>query len=284
MAERRMFAKTIIDSDAFLDMPLSSQALYFHLSMRADDDGFLNNSQKIIRMVNASKTDYELLLAKNFIIPFENGICVIKHWRIHNYIRSDRYKPTVYQEELNALTMKDNKAYQIREDIPFIGECDSKNIDGIPMVSNEVVQTDTQDRLGKDRLGKDRIDINSAADCSKEQQNIYKEVINYLNFKANKNYKYTTKSTQKFISSRQKDGYVIEDFKKVIDNKCRDWLSNSDMNKYLRPVTLFGTKFESYLNEKVIVQTVKNKNKNGFNNFEGRQYDYDDLEKKLLGY
>ena len=99
MAERRMFAKTIIDSDAFLEMPMSAQALYFHLGMRADDDGFINNPKKIQRMVGASEDDLKLLMAKNFIIPFESGVVVIKHWKIHNYIQADRYKPTVYQEE-----------------------------------------------------------------------------------------------------------------------------------------------------------------------------------------
>ena len=111
MAERRMFAKTIIDSDAFLDMPLSAQALYFHLSMRADDDGFINNPKKIQRMVGASDDDCKLLLMKRFIIAFESGVVVIKHWKIHNYIQKDRYKPTVYQEEKSLLIEKDNKVY-----------------------------------------------------------------------------------------------------------------------------------------------------------------------------
>ena len=84
MAERRMFAKTIIDSDAFLDMSLTTQALYFHLSMRADDDGFLNNPQKIMRMVGCNKNDFDVLIAKNFIITFDTGVIVIKHWKIHN--------------------------------------------------------------------------------------------------------------------------------------------------------------------------------------------------------
>ena len=88
MAERRMFSKTIIDSDAFLDMPLSTQSLYFHLSMRADDDGFINNPKKIQRMIGCADDDLKLLIAKNFIIPFESGIVVIKHWKIHNYIRN----------------------------------------------------------------------------------------------------------------------------------------------------------------------------------------------------
>ena len=140
MAERRMFAKTIIDSDAFLDMPMSTQALYFHLSMRADDDGFINNPKRIQRMIGASDDDLKLLIAKSFIITFESGVVVIKHWKIHNYIQSDRYKPTVYAEEKSLLDVKKNKAYTLND------EC----------IQNVYI-TDTQDRLGKDRLGKDRL-------------------------------------------------------------------------------------------------------------------------------
>ena len=114
-----MFAKTIIDSDAFLDMPLSSQALYFHLSMRADDDGFINNPKKIQRMIGASDDDLKLLIAKRFIIPFDSGIVVIKHWKIHNYIQRDRYKETVYKDEKARLTLKDNNAYTL-SDTPCI--------------------------------------------------------------------------------------------------------------------------------------------------------------------
>lgn len=113
MAERRMFAKQIIDSDSFLDMPLSTQALYFHLSMRADDDGFLNNAKKIQRTVGANDDDIKILLSKNFIIPFENGVCVVKHWLIHNYIQKDRYKETIYTEEKNKLSIKNNRVYKL---------------------------------------------------------------------------------------------------------------------------------------------------------------------------
>ena len=125
MAERRMFAKTIIDSDAFLDMPLSTQSLYFHLSMRGDDDGFINNPKKIQRMIGASDDDLKLLIAKNFIIPFESGIVVIKHWKIHNYIRGDRKKQTVYPEEMSLLKTKENGAYALIETIPAIKENNS---------------------------------------------------------------------------------------------------------------------------------------------------------------
>lgn len=148
MAERRMFAKTIIDSDAFLDMPLSTQALYFHLSMRADDDGFINNPKKIQRMVGAADDDLKVLIAKNFIIPFESGIVVIKHWRIHNYLRNDRYTETVYQEEKAQLQLKDNKAYTLAARYPV----------GIPSGIPNGYQMDTQDSIGKDSLDKDSID------------------------------------------------------------------------------------------------------------------------------
>jgi len=111
MAEKRMFTQKIIDSDAFLDMPLSAQALYFHLNMRADDDGFVNNPKRITKLVNASEDDLKILLIKRFIIGFASGVIVIKHWRMHNTLKSDRYKPTQYQEELAMLGIKQNKAY-----------------------------------------------------------------------------------------------------------------------------------------------------------------------------
>ena len=116
MAERRMFAKKITESDAFLDMPSSTQMLYFHLSMNADDDGFVNNPKKIQRMCGASDDDFKLLVAKSFVILFESGVIVIKHWKMHNYIQSDRYKPTDYIEEKSMLGLKQNKAYTLDEE------------------------------------------------------------------------------------------------------------------------------------------------------------------------
>lgn len=140
-----MFAKTIIDSDAFLDMPLSTQSLYFHLSMRADDEGFINNPKKIQRMIGASDDDLKLLIAKSFIIPFESGIVVIKHWKIHNYIRGDRIHLTKYIEEKALLKEKENGAYTITADIC---QTSDRHVDG---------NLDTEVRLGKVSIGKDSI-------------------------------------------------------------------------------------------------------------------------------
>ena len=140
MAARRMFAKTIIDSDAFIEMPLSAQALYFHLAMRADDDGFINNHKNIQRMVGASDDDLKLLIANNFIITFESGIVVIKHWKVHNYIQSDRYKPTRYVEEKALLEIQKTNEYVLN--IPEENDLDTKCI-------HNVSSLDTQVRLGK---------------------------------------------------------------------------------------------------------------------------------------
>lgn len=158
MAEKRMFSKTIIDSDAFLDMPLSSQALYFHLSMRADDDGFVNNPKKIQRLTGCGDDDLKLLMAKKFLIPFESGIVVIKHWRIHNYIRGDRYKETNYIEEKSMLGIEKNKAYSLlveNEDCtPLISLSQNGMSNGIPTGD----KLDTQNRLDKNRLEENSID------------------------------------------------------------------------------------------------------------------------------
>lgn len=111
MAEKRMFTKKITQSDAFLDMPLSAQCLYFHLNMEADDDGFVNSPRKIQRLIGAKDDDLKLLIAKSFILVFETGVIVIKHWRMHNTIRQDRYHPTDYQEEFQQLDLKENNSY-----------------------------------------------------------------------------------------------------------------------------------------------------------------------------
>lgn len=112
MAEKRMFTKQVTDTDAFQEMPLSTQALYFHLNMHADDDGFVKNPKKITRMIGAAEDDLRLLIAKRFVIAFDaSGILVIKHWRMHNTLRADRYHPTEYVEEFRMLGLKSNKSY-----------------------------------------------------------------------------------------------------------------------------------------------------------------------------
>lgn len=207
MAERRMFAKTIIDSDMFLDMPLSSQALYFHLSMRADDDGFISNPKRIQRMVSCSDDDLKLLVAKNFIIPFESGVVVIKHWKIHNYIKKDRYKETIYRDEKGMLTTTQNNIYEI--DISNGYQVDTECI-------QNGHQVDTQDRLGKDSIVEDRLEIeNTTSKVAPVQPQTILDMFNEIC----KSYPRATKlseSRRKAIKARLKM-YSIDDFKQLFE-------------------------------------------------------------------
>lgn len=231
MAERRMFAKTIIDSDAFLDMPLTTQALYFHLSMRADDEGFINNPKKIMRMIGASDDELRLLVAKSFIIPFESGVCVIKHWKIHNYLRNDRFKPTVYSEEKAQLVVKDNKAYS-KAQLPAASGIPLGIPPGIPTANHR----DTQDRLGKDSIGKVSIGEGSIGECEGEENQDqeppdderpapspsyvpYEQVKGLYNQICTSLPRCTAMSDarRKAIKARFSSGYTLDDFKRLFE-------------------------------------------------------------------
>lgn len=113
LAQKRMFTMKIVDSDAFLEMPLSTQCLYFHLNMRADDDGFIGNPKRIMKITGASEDDLRLLIAKRFVLTFEDGVIVIKHWRMHNTLSRDRYAETSYTDEKKMLLLKDNGSYSL---------------------------------------------------------------------------------------------------------------------------------------------------------------------------
>lgn len=237
MAERRMFTKKVTDDDNFMSLSSSAQALYLHLSMSADDDGFCNQVSISMFKAHASVQDLQALLEKRYIYQFDNGVIVIKHWRMANALRKDRYTPTAFKEELAKLDVKENGAYTW---LP----------DGCQVVAERL----PQDRIGKDRLDKD----------SKDKE-IASTVVDYLNQKVGAKYKASSKKTQSLIHARMKEGFTLDDFKTVIDKKCAAWLGN-DMAKYLRPETLFGTKFEGYLNEK----TGKAANANGNDNITNR--------------
>lgn len=154
MANKRMFTMKIVDSDAFLDMPLSTQCLYFHLNMRADDDGFIDNPKKIMRVIGAKEDDLRLLITKRFVLTFDNGVIVIKHWRMHNTIGKTRYTETQYTEYKNQLLLKSNKAYSLTEGQPIddtqtagnflpeiVHENDGEHLENIWRTNEEQVET-----------------------------------------------------------------------------------------------------------------------------------------------
>lgn len=144
MAQRRMFSRKITDTDKFIEMPATTQNLYFHLNMNADDEGFVDRVSIIQRMIGASGDDLKLLIAKGFIIPFESGVVVIRHWRIHNYIQADRFQATIYQNEKSQIEYDDTK---------------TANIKPLEQCVQDVYKLDTQVRLGKDSLDKDRLEL-----------------------------------------------------------------------------------------------------------------------------
>lgn len=194
MAERRMFAKTIVLSDAFLDMPLSARALYMTLGMVADDDGFVNNPKSIMRQCGASVDDINILLAKRFILAFDSGVIVIKHWRINNYLRSDRYQETKYIEEKSQLVVEENGSYTV----------------GIPGGIPTGIPSSGTPSIGKDRIGKDSIDIESKSakrfvPPTLDEVSAYcKERNNHIN-------------PAKFIAFYESKGWMVG------KNKMKDW-------------------------------------------------------------
>ena len=233
MAEKRMFTQKIIDSDAFLDMPLSSQALYFHLNMRADDDGFINNPKRIQRTIGASDDDLKLLLAKRFVIGFESGVIVIKHWRMHNTLRKDRYNPTQYQDELARLEVKGNNAYTERiEEVPAMPQ--------LPVATtwqpngNHVA---TQYSIDKNSIDKFSIDKGSerivdATPSIQEIIDLYHSIC-----KSFPKIRSLSEARKKAIKARL-NTYTLEDFRTVFENaenssflkgkNDRNWTANFD--------------------------------------------------------
>jgi hypothetical protein len=203
-----MFAKTIIDSDEFLDMPLSTQTLYFHLSMRADDDGFINNPKKIMRMIGANQNEMDLLLFKRFILKFNSGVIVIKHWKLHNYIQKDRYKETVYLEEKALLNLKDNNVYTMDTECVQIGDTGKVSIE----------------------LGKSKSKDNKEGNKSPSRKKFVKPMIDELKeYCEEKNY---TVDCEAFLLHYESNGWLVG------KNKMKSWkasLGTWNKNSFNKP-------------------------------------------------
>ena len=206
MAEKRMFSKSIIDSDSFLEMPATSQLLYFHLSMRADDDGFINKPKSIMRMVGCKDDDIKVLFAKKYVIPFESGIVVIKHWRINNYIRQDTYHKTNYTDEMAMLELDENNAYRL-------------SVTESLRISDE---NTTQISIDKNRLDKNRLDKG----VSRFTPPTYEEVKEYCDERNN------GIDPQRFIDFYESKGWLVGKTKMKDWKACvRTWEARSDSNK-----------------------------------------------------
>ena len=274
-----MFSKTIIDSDDFLNMPLSTQCLYFHLAMRADDEGFLNNPKKIQRMISATEDDFRVLIGKRYVIPFESGIVVIRHWKIHNYIRSDRFKNTIYQDEAEQLTTDRSGAY-------VLADVDGDTKKDTPPQSDNTLTTTclpsdyqvTTACLPNGDTGKDRLNsivedkLNARARASADQiakefslsdpvRDAFDRYLSYLSEIGKPAGIETARAILKKLNGlARSEAEAVE----ILDNAIRkQWKDIYHIDK--------GAK--------------QKKNAVGsFGNYEQRDFDYSELEKKMRGY
>lgn len=226
-----MFAKSVVETDSFLDMPLSSQCLYFHLSMNADDDGFVSNPKTIKRSIGAADDDVKILASKGYIIPFESGIVVITHWKKSNQIPKDRYKPTDYSYEISLLKISKNKIYEIAGIQP-VSKLDTTCI-------QPVSKLDTQYSIGK--LSTDKLSVEGEETKRKRfTPPTLSEVQAYCNERNN------NVDAETFVNFYQsKDWYVgknkMKDWKAAVrtwesksrqENKQQESESDSDLDKY----------------------------------------------------
>lgn len=264
MAEKRMFAKSIVLSDVFLDMPPSARCLYFTLGMLADDEGFIGNVKSIMRQCNASQDDLAILLQKRYILGFETGVIVIKHWKLNNYLQNDRIKPTTYQEELKQLTLDEKKAYTERNKGMY-PNCiqnvyiDKNSIEEISIDKNNNMSVSppvipSENNLEETNTGNESHKENSVSTMEVECQ----KILDYLSQQVNapRGYK-LNHSRKRTMKARFDEGYKVDDFYIVINNKVVQWLNDSKMKQYLTPETLFApSHFDKYLNE-TPVENVK---------------------------
>lgn len=219
MAEKRMITKTIVDSDAFLDMPVSSQNLYFHLNVRADDEGFVNSPNKIMKMVGCNKNDLDVLLTKRFVLGFESGIIVIKHWKLHNCIRKDRLKETVHIKEKSMLAEKENGSYTFMTDT--CQTIDSQLTD------------ESQHRLDKIRLDKIRLDKDSIEEENEEENKSieYEMIKKYWNEKENLPSVKVMSQTRKDKTKSRIEEVGLKDFQLAIDKLNESKFATGDNDK-----------------------------------------------------
>lgn len=275
MAQRRMFSKRIIESARFLKMPVSTQALYFHLGLHADDDGVVE-AYPIMMQTGTTEDDLKILAAKGFIkILNEDLVSYILDWRENNRIRSDRKVDSIYKELLLQI-LPEIELQETRQR----ADTKKKTINGQPMDDQRT--TNGQHRLGKVRLGK--VILNNKDDKEEKIDFNYKEFIDWFNKLANKSYR-DTEQNRKYIKARLNEGYTKEDIAKVVKFKVKEWKDNSDMNKYLRFKTLFApTHFADYLQEAEDAFEPQEKENKSHSSSQPELSEQEEREKRILMY
>lgn len=286
MARKRMFTKNVVESDAFLSMPLSTQALYFHLNMKADDDGFVGNPKGIQRLIGAAEDDLKLLIVKHFLIPLDHGVVVIKHWRMHNTIRWDRYTPTVFQEEAQEVYIKQNQSYTVNKNKAVASLATSLNKNGNPDIGLDI-DIDISNDISKHLQNKNG-NQNKKAETTDELCDKVRDLYNTI-CKSFQPIERMTKKRRQAILERFENGSSLETFRDLFTKAASaeyfmslqeregwkptfDWLIQEEhMNAVLEG------KYDKLFD-------FKTQKKNKFNNFHQRDYNMTELERQLLGW
>ncbi len=248
MAQKRMFDKVVTTSDDFLELSAEAQCLYFHMGMLADDDGLSKNYRSYMKLIGATNEDLQSLIDKSFIYKFDSDVIAIKHWKINNTVRNDRYRPTIFQNEFSRLDIADNNEYIMLDTngIPDGSQMDTKN---------------SKDKISKEKNSLKRKEMNNIVEKREDvtilsgNDVVVKDVIDYLNKKINSSYNWENGKIKSLVNNWIEKGYKILDFQIVIDKKFDEW-KDTKMVVHLNPYTLFGDKFENYYNQPVKKKTL----------------------------
>lgn len=255
MAQKRMFDKVVTTSDDFLELSAEAQCLYFHMGMLADDDGLSKNYRSYMKLVGATDEDLQSLIDKSFIYKFDSDVIAIKHWKINNTVRNDRYRPTIFQNEFSRLDIADNNEYIMLDTngIPDGNQMDTKNS----------IDKNSKDKISKEKnsLEKKREEKNNIVEKREDvtilsgNDIVVKDVIDYLNKKINSSYNWENEKIKSLVNNWIEKGYKTLDFQIVVDKKFDEW-KDTKMVVHLNPYTLFGDKFENYYNQPVKKKTL----------------------------
>ena len=255
VAQKRMFDKVVTTSDDFLELSAEAQCLYFHMGMLADDDGLAKNYRSYMKLIGATNEDLQSLIDKSFIYKFDSDVIAIKHWKINNTVRNDRYRPTIFQNEFSRLDIADNNEYIMLDTngIPDGNQMDTKNS----------IDKNSKDKISKEKnsLEKKREEKNNIVEKREDvtilsgNDIVVKDVIDYLNKKINSSYNWENGKIKSLVNNWIEKGYKTLDFQIVIDKKFDEW-KDTKMVVYLNPYTLFGDKFENYYNQPVKKKTL----------------------------
>ena len=290
MSDKRMLSTQIVESDAFLDLPLSAQSLYFHLTMNADDDGFINSPKRIQRMIGAADSDLDILYERRFLLRFESGVTVIKHWLINNTIRADRKKDTPYTEELAQLKIKANGAYTLAQE-PEKTEAQplDNQMTTNPQPNDNQTSPEAQpnDRVNKVNINKFNNSVCNACACEEEMQDVSREImLEQFNAFWDEYPKHENKDAacRMWISLNPGNELAAEIIKAVRENKDKNggWKRNGGRYIPRADKWLLDRRWLDEIHEETDDPTPQKKNQ--FNDYEQRQYtkqDYDELELKM---